>query len=222
MDQGKTSLDQWSNMWQNDRTFWHLDKPHNYVVKHSSPLPKGSNVFIPLCGKTVDIKWFYENGFVVHGLEFEKKAIIEFFKQFNFPYTEIKLSDDITVFKTPDSKIQLFQGDFFKFNETYIDNKYDLIWDRASFVAVNFDDREKYVKILNDLLNKNGKILLSTINYQQGSMMGPPHCISPEDVRKYFGAVFEVKFLESTDISKGFPNNKSPPVTEDCYILSKL
>lgn len=46
------------------------------------------------------------------------------------------------------------------------------------------------MKIITKILNKDGRILLSTINYKPGSMSGPPYCISPEDIQKYFGNLF--------------------------------
>lgn len=106
--------------------YWypHVNFIYSYLIKHCLKLiQKGSRIFIPLCGKTVDIKWLefvyerrsrqflfdsftvfvfirlYDNGFIVHGLEYEESAIIEFFKDFHLSYKKIKLSDDITVFK---------------------------------------------------------------------------------------------------------------------------
>lgn len=65
------------------------------------------------------LRRFYENGFIVHGLEFEEKAILEFFKEFNFPYSKVKLSDDITVYKVNESQNKILHSPFHKCNNFY-------------------------------------------------------------------------------------------------------
>ncbi|KAB7499042.1 Thiopurine S-methyltransferase [Armadillidium nasatum] len=52
----------WEARWVEGRTGWHLSEIHPFLTKHASNLdfspPK--RVFIPLCGKCLELIWFYE------------------------------------------------------------------------------------------------------------------------------------------------------------------
>jgi len=60
------------------QTRWHQEVPHHLLVKHCSMLfPKSEShrTLIPLCGKTVDLKYIADRGNEVVGVECAEVAI---------------------------------------------------------------------------------------------------------------------------------------------------
>jgi len=69
----------WHEKWQNKQIGFHLDDVNPLLVTHFDALglQAGQTVFLPLCGKTLDIAWLLGNGFQVRGVELHEPAIIE-------------------------------------------------------------------------------------------------------------------------------------------------
>ena len=65
-------------------------------------------------------------------------------------------------------------------------SQFDGIWDCSAIVAVNPEDRTKYVDILISLLKPKGKILLSTYDYDQSIRTKFPHSFPERLVRSLF------------------------------------
>src|SRR5690606_35716119 len=75
--------DFWHERWQQDRIGFHRDTPLPLLVQHWSALelPAGSRVFVPLCGKSLDMVWLADRGFRVLGVELSALAIGQFFAE---------------------------------------------------------------------------------------------------------------------------------------------
>ena len=55
LEMAETTLTDWAQRWVDGRTGWHKTTPNATLQKY---FPKGiSRVFVPLCGKTVDLIW---------------------------------------------------------------------------------------------------------------------------------------------------------------------
>ncbi|MGO1893263.1 MAG: thiopurine S-methyltransferase, partial [Luteimonas sp.] len=63
--------DFWHERWQQNRIGFHQEKPLPLLLKHwpSLGLAAGSRVFVPLCGKSLDMPWLAERGHRVLGVE---------------------------------------------------------------------------------------------------------------------------------------------------------
>jgi thiopurine S-methyltransferase len=62
----------WHNRWQSQNIKgFHLPTPNPLLVRHfpALGLPKGARVFVPLCGKSVDLPWLASQGYRVAGAE---------------------------------------------------------------------------------------------------------------------------------------------------------
>lgn len=74
---------------------WHLDTVHPQLLKHAEVLlPAGDGdggfghrVWVPLCGKSVDVTWLAVSGHRVLGVELSGMAIDQLFEQFRLPRT---------------------------------------------------------------------------------------------------------------------------------------
>ncbi|KAK3092103.1 hypothetical protein FSP39_025219 [Pinctada imbricata] len=142
----------WTYRWEKDQTQFHMSKIHPMLAKHIDALTEGKKrlrFFVPLCGKTVDMRWLAEQGHEVIGLEAVEKGCREFFVEQKIPYSVKDLQNcKGKIFKaTDDKKIQLYCCDFFDLERLSL-GTFDCIWDRGSFVAVAVKERKRYLCIL--------------------------------------------------------------------------
>ncbi|HKO31200.1 MAG TPA: thiopurine S-methyltransferase, partial [Nitrospiraceae bacterium] len=54
----------WHQRWEKNEIAFHESKANPVLVKHFNELSlaKSSRIFVPLCGKTLDISWLLSNG----------------------------------------------------------------------------------------------------------------------------------------------------------------
>src|SRR5436305_11277097 len=73
----------WHGKWQRNEIGFHNAEAHPLLVAHFAALglPKGSRVFLPLCGKTRDIHWLLANGYRVAGAELSRIAVEQLFAE---------------------------------------------------------------------------------------------------------------------------------------------
>ena len=69
-------------------------------------------------------------------------------KENNLNFSVEKINEDSSVYFCAEKNIRIYQGDFFNMPEDGKFSEFDCIWDRASMVAINPPDREKYAKKL--------------------------------------------------------------------------
>ena len=70
---GVRDLDYWSKRWQLGESAWHKPTVEPYLTTHSGELfgaRPSCKVFVPLCGKSVDMKWMADLGHKVGSLRF--------------------------------------------------------------------------------------------------------------------------------------------------------
>lgn len=73
-EETEASLQFWNDLWANNKNHWHIERPHQMLVKYENWLRIVENcndvrVLVPLCGKSVDLKWLYDRGYEVVGVE---------------------------------------------------------------------------------------------------------------------------------------------------------
>lgn len=70
----------WHNLWETNNTGWHLSDANPFLVEYFKALKLSNNsrIFVPLCGKTHDIKWLLDQGHRVVGAELNENAIKNF------------------------------------------------------------------------------------------------------------------------------------------------
>src|SRR5262245_32050814 len=73
----------WHQRWQENKTPFHESDVNPALINNFSrlALASGSRMFVPLCGKTVDIGWLLSRGYRVAGAELSPLAITQLFAQ---------------------------------------------------------------------------------------------------------------------------------------------
>ena len=78
---------------------------------------------------------------------------------------------------------------------------FDAIWDCNAIVAVNIEDRTRYVELLVSLLKPNGRVLMTTWLYEQNLHLRRPFSISPEKIQDLFKTYCDTREVETIDMT---------------------
>ena len=73
----------WHDRWRENRIGFHETAVNSHLQNYlpGFDLPPGSKIFVPLCGKAVDMAWLAEQGYEVIGIEISRVALEAFFAE---------------------------------------------------------------------------------------------------------------------------------------------
>ena len=207
--------DFWHNKWKNSDIGFHNSDANPLLIKHfhALGLASGSRVFLPLCGKTLDIHWLLAQGFQVVGAELSPIAIEQLFDELGVT-PEITQLDNLQLYRAPN--IDIFVGDIFNLTQHFI-GKVDAIYDRAALVALPFEMRTPYTSHLTAITG-NAKQLLICFEYDQNQLAGPPFSISHDEVKAHYSTSYTLSLLESAEVVGNLKGQC--PACENTWLLT--
>ncbi len=181
----------WLERWEQDQIGFHQTEINQYLSEHwrELGLADGAPVFVPLCGKSLDMLWLREQGHPVLGIELSEKAVKAFFQE-NALSAEVGRDERFVTYRTDD--LRLLVGDFFALTSEDM-GEVRAIYDRASLIALPPDMRRDYARHMAALLQGGAHILLVTMEYEAGAIEGPPFSVAEEEVRALYDECFEVE-----------------------------
>jgi len=188
----------WLDRWQEDRIGFHEANVNRHLQNwfpRIAPAP-GSGVFLPLCGKAVDIHWIAGQGFEVVGIELSSIAIEAFFAENSLDFECVE-TDRFVEYKS--SNITLLQGDFFDLKQDDLSNC-QLVYDRAALIALERHDRPRYYDHMLSILPAGCDMLLISLEYDQTEMQGPPFSVPVEEIIQRYRDTFSIHRLETSNI----------------------
>ena len=193
--------DFWHRKWANDDIGFHEGAVNPLLVRHwpALSLAEGARVFLPLCGKTLDIHWLLANGYRVAGAELSRLAVDQLFAELG---VEPVVSRRGPVEHHGAPGLDIFVGDIFAVSAG-LRGAVDAIYDRAALVALPEDMRRRYSAHL-AAITAGAPQLLVCFEYDQSLMAGPPFSIAGEEVMRHYCEAYEVTLLERVDIPGGF------------------
>ena len=213
----------WQERWQNKRIGFNQPEVNPLLIKYfrTLDLPASSRVFVPLCGKSIDMLWLIDQGYDVVGIELVESAVQEFFTEQDIAYTitEHDKHPNIKCYQAQllGQTIELWVADIFTLGADNIGHV-DAVYDRAALIAMPPELRPQYSQQVIDL-SQNAVQLLLTLNYDQNERAGPPFSISHEKIEQYYSAHYQINELEG-EVST---LNAAPEmaVTEHVWLLSQ-
>jgi thiopurine S-methyltransferase len=210
-----------------DANFWHQKWEKNDIGFHNSEanpllvgyfkelaLARGSRVFLPLCGKTLDIAWLLSRGYRVAGAELSKLAIEQLFAGLGVE-PEITRVGDHDRYSAQD--IDIFVGDIFALSGKIL-GPVDAVYDRAALVALPEAMRNRYTAHLMAITGKAPQLLIS-YEYDQSRLEGPPFSIRNAEVRRHYADNYDLALLASQDVPGGLKGQCA--ATENVWLLRK-
>ncbi|MCW8830265.1 MAG: thiopurine S-methyltransferase [Gammaproteobacteria bacterium] len=223
----------WLKRWQKRETGFHQEELNPYLgyfygEKGPAPEKRGAlKVFVPLCGKSLDMFWLAQNGYEVLGNECSEIAVKDFFENHQLDYQIIreKLFTRYISEAGPEgrSRIEILLGDFFDLSPDDLEGITD-IYDRASMIALPEDMRRAYADKMFDLQNEGMRTLLITLTYPQDEMQGPPFSVTEEEVADFYGEHFKIDKLLGKNIIDDEPSFQQKGVSslyESAYKLTR-
>lgn len=215
----------WHKRWQEKRIGFNQSAVNPLLTEYIDhlDLAVGSRIFVPLCGKSIDMVWLAAQGYDVVGVELVETAVQAFFAEQNIQpivsqhveNPDIKYYQGQLVDGDEQRTITLWAADIFALTSTDL-GTIDAIYDKAALIALPADMRPDYSEQIRKV-SDNAPQLLITLNYDQSKKDGPPFSINHEQVQQYYGSHYQICKLASEPSSIGSaPNLK---VTEHIWLL---
>lgn len=212
----------WHQKWQSKEIGFNQLQPNLLLQDYFSSLKlkAGSCVFVPLCGKSIDMLWLSEQGYQVIGVELSQLACDSFFKENKIAVTVTEILDFV-IYRS--QAITIFCGDFFKINRTIL-HPIDAIYDRAALIALPKTVRKLYAKHLIELATPATAMLLLTLVYNQNEMRGPPFSVDEDEILALYSAHFDVHQLSSKpcEVAAHLRAKGLTQAIEEAYFLAKI
>ena len=162
----------WHQRWASNQIGFHEGQVNAYLARHYADLglAPGETVFVPLCGKSVDLRWLADQGAHVVGVELSPIAVESFFAEQGLtPRTRKEAA--FTVWES--GPIRLLCGDYFALTPAHLAGVH-AVYDRTALIALPPERRADYIAHLDRLLPGARRTLLITLEYPQEQMQGPP------------------------------------------------
>lgn len=207
----------WHQRWATNDIGWHEQNGSALLATNFKvlSLPPLSRVFVPLCGKTLDIGWLLSQDCQVVAIELNETAIEELFIQLG---VEPVVSQSGSLKKYSALNLDVFAGDFFALSAGQL-GSVDAVFDRASMVALPNELRAQYTKHLVQVTN-NAQLLLIVFEYDQNEIEGPPFSISVKDINRHYESIYSILTLDSHDMTGQLRGDFA--ATENAYLLQPL
>jgi thiopurine S-methyltransferase len=213
----------WHDRWRKGQIGFHQSAVDTRLQQYwpDLGLASESRVFVPLCGKSLDMLWLLERGYFVVGIDLSAMALESFCMENGIAAKRRTLAD-LEVYET--ANLQLYCGDFFAFTAKLL-GTIAAVYDRASLIAWTPEQRDAYVTHMTSLTTLRTQTLLITLEYPQAQMSGPPFSVSAADVERLYSRHHTILELGRYDILAKEARLRSRGVTElheACYQLTRL
>lgn len=216
MDQGF-----WLERWRAGEISFHKAAVNPRIVRHwpAVGVAAPTAVFVPLCGKTLDMRWLAEQGHEVAGVELSTLAVEAYFAEAG---ERPARTGDGELVRWQHGGTTLWCGDFFALDAARVSNV-GAVYDRGALVALPAELRVRYVAHLLDIVPAATRILLLTVQYDQTTANGPPYAVHEEEIERLYGArcrVTRLELLATEDVSPRLRANGAT-LTEAVHLIVK-
>jgi len=213
----------WHERWSTGQIGFHKNAVDRHLQQHwpSLGIASDSRVFVPLCGKSLDLKWLCERGHSVAGVELSAVALESFCMEQGIAARR-RTVGGFDVYEA--AGLQLYRGDFFALDEELL-GEISALYDRAALISWTSEMRPAYVEHLAALTRPGTQTLLVTLEYPQAQMSGPPFSIDAGELARLYSRRHAIEELARDDILASEPRLRSRGVTrlhEVCYRLTRL
>ena len=187
----------WHERWERAEIGFHQQDINVHLQQFwkALNLQPGQRVFVPLCGKSLDLLWLAGEGHPVTGVEISPIAVEAFFQENGLQPRRWR-EGAFEVWEQDEIRILL--GDFFALEPRHLADCAG-VYDRASLIALPPALRERYVGHLDALLPPGLRTLLVTLEYDQTVLPGPPFAVDEVEVRRLYAATHEIEVLTVRD-----------------------
>ena len=202
--------DFWRQRWRDNQIGFHQEQVTPLLEQYwpHTGVAAGARVFVPLCGKTLDMPWLAARGHRVLGVELSQMAVDQFFAEQGL-VPEVRESQYGRHHVA--GAIEIVCGDVFALDATALAGC-EAVFDRAALIALPPALRRRYAEV-HARLPAGCRGLLVTLEYPQHEKSGPPFSVEEAEVDALLRHDWSVKLLERRDILAGQPKFVEEGVT---------
>lgn len=219
----------WHKKWEIGQIGFHERKPNPLLLKHLDKLElainknrdkdtnkaKSARIFLPLCGKTLDIAYLLKQDYHVVGIELSEIAIEALFRELKITPI-ISSIGKLTLYQA--KNIDIYVGDFFNLSTETLGDV-DAVYDRASLIALPLEIRQKYSKHLAKITHTAPQLVI-ILEYDQTVMNGPPFSITSDELNEHYAIQYKLNCVEQNYTEDGLKGKY--PVKESAWLLRSL
>jgi thiopurine S-methyltransferase len=170
--------DDWLQRWATGNIGFHRREVHPALMRHWQPT--AGSVLVPLCGKSLDLRWLAERGHTVVGVELAERAVADFFAEQGLRHE--RRYGPVPAWVASELPITIYQGDYFAVDGLQC----DALYDRAALIALPPDVRRRYAAHTDRLLRPGAFRLVVTLEYEQRLVGGPPFAVAADEVEAHW------------------------------------
>jgi thiopurine S-methyltransferase len=192
--------DFWHDKWEANQIGFHKAEANPLLIAHfpALGLAKGARVFVPLCGKTLDIPWLLAQGMRVAGAELSTLAVEQLFEDMG---VTPEVAEVGALKRYSAEGVDIYAGDIFDLTAAELGG-IDAVYDRAALVALPDAMRARYAAHLAEITGRAQQLVIC-FEYDQSKMNGPPFSVSPAEVERVHGAQYSLTALHSGPMAGG-------------------
>ena len=189
----------WEEHYRQGQTGWDLGgpTPRFEALLSGTEAPRPGTLAVVGCGNGHDALLFARHGFDVTG--------------FDFAPTPLANATAAAAAAGLQERTRFEQIDIFDLADRY-PGAFDYVLERACFTAISPADRDRYVRVVHDILKPGGLLIGQFVLGEREG--GPPFATSPEAFRQRFAPAFTIELLEETGEGTG-------PVTQALALLRR-
>lgn len=208
--------DFWHRKWASEDIGFHEKATNPLLLKHFAALAlaPGERVFVPLCGKTLDIHWLLSRGHPVVAAELSRLAVEQLFDELGARPT-VTACGATQHFGAPG--LDVFVGDIFELSAAQL-GSVAAVYDRAAMIALPPATRERYAAHLLEI-TAGAPQLVVCMEYDQTLMDGPPFSVAGEEIVRHYRDRYRISHADAVEIAGGFKGRI--PATENVWLLQR-
>ena len=204
----------WHRKWERNEIGFHNAEAHPLLLAHFDGLSlrKGARLFLPLCGKTLDIHWLLANGYRVAGAELSRIAVEQLFAELDVTPEVAEIGQ---MHRYSADSIDIFAGDIFALSRDML-GPVDAVYDRAALVALPEETRGRYAAHLADITGRAPQLLIS-FDYDQSLLEGPPFSVTGDEIARLYREAYHPVRLGRAEVEGGLKGKC--PAEETIWLL---
>ncbi len=180
----------WQQCWRDNDIDFHQKTVNSALIRFWAALGilPDARIFVPLCGKSLDLLWLAAQGHSVVGVELSPIAVRAFFKAARMQPARRK-QGKFTLWQS--GRIDILCGDLFDLTASDLGNV-AAIFDRAALTALPEDIRHAYLAQLRKIVPAACKILLLTTEEPEaGETEDQPFAIA-EEISSLYARAYDI------------------------------
>lgn len=207
----------WQQSWRDRNTAFHQKTVNPHLVRFWSSLglQAADRVFVPLCGKSLDLLWLAGQGHSVIGVELSPLAVRAFFRENRLQASRRQVGK-LTLWEN--GRIGILCGDFFQLTAADLGD-IAAVFDRASLTALPDDIRAAYLAHLVSIVPAACKVLLLTTEEPEDwETAGQPFAVADE-IAGLYAATFDIQLSHVESVFEADPD---PAIAESVRVEQKV